>query len=457
MHCGHPRPALWISRAFAALVLWFVFVCAVGCATYTDRTDAAREFAAHGNYDAAIGELDEMLGVEAPNEQPEVLKDDSALLLLERAMLHQARGDYEGSRQDLLLADKELELLDFSNTTAGDIASYLYSDDAGVYKVSPVERLSLNALNILNFLALGDLTGARVEAKRFQVMRKFLQDTDPEHAHGAIGSYLAGFVYEQLGDPSVALRYYDEALEEQRFESLVDPIRRLAGRTSYRGPNIAPLLEGAERVPDESGGEILVVAGIGRVPYKVPERIPIGAVVGIVAADVTGDLSVLDRGAFKVLVFPGLVPAVGTYRRAAASIDAQAVVMEQVTNFGTELVREYEEMKPKILAAGVTRMISRAVVAEGARLAGREAGGEAGQILSVLAGLVSEGLLVAADKPDTRSWTLLPERVLVSRRRVTAGPHEVTVRLGANGESTRQFSVDVPEGGYAIVVVMPLH
>ncbi len=446
------------SRAAIAIALGLLLTFGSACATYSDRTEAAREFARLGDYDSAVGELSALLRVDEPNERPDVIKGNDALVLLERGMLHQARGDYESARRDLGLADKELELLDLSNTTAGDVASYFYSDDAGAYKISPVERLSLNALNLLNYLAVGDLQGARVEAKRFQVMQKYLQDTDPDHAHGAIGSYLAGFVFERLGEYNTALRYYDEALEEGRFVTLEGPVRRLAERSSYRGENIKKILE-REGLPTggEGGGEILVITGLGRVPYKIPERMPIGAAVGIVAADVTGDLDVLERSAFKVLIFPDLVPAAGVHRQAQASIDGQSVPIEQISNLGAELVREYEEIKPKILAAAVTRMITRAAVAEGARLAGQEAKGEAGAVLGVLASLAAESILVAADKPDTRSWTLLPERVLVSRKRVPAGQHDVVVELGSPPGEQRAARVDVPEGGYALVIVMPLH
>ena len=439
-------------------VLCLLVVAGNGCATYSDHTEAARQLAQRGDYDAALEELDKLLGVEDSHAHPDRFRDDTALVLLERGMLHQARGDHDGSRQDLQVADKELEILDLTNTAATDVARYFYSDSAGPYKISPLERLSLNAINILNYLAMGDLRGARVEAKRFTVMRNFMKDTDPDHAHAAIGSYLAGFVYERLGEGDSAMRHYDEALEEGHFESLVDPVSRLAERVSYRGKNIGGLLEqGSPATASGGGGEILVVAGVGRVPFKTPKRMPIGLAVGIVAADVSGDLDVLERSAFKVLVFPELVPALGTYHSARAMIDGDVVPMDQVTNLGAELVREYEEIKPKIIAAAVTRMISRAVVAEGARAAGRELAGDDGAWVGLLASFIGEGLLVAADRPDTRSWTLLPEKVFVSRKRVPAGSHEVQVGLGQGNEAWQSIAVEVPEDGYAIVVVMPLH
>ena len=444
-------------RLFAIAALLPLLLTLQGCATYSDQTQAARDFAAQGQYDAAVASLDNMLGVEDPHEHPDDFRHDRALVLLERAMLHQARGDFEGSREDLLVADKQLELLDFTNTAATDVARYFYSDSSSPYKISPIERLTLNALNILNYLAVGDLSGARVEAKRFTVMQKFLQDTDPEHAHGAIGSYLAGFVHEQLDERGPALRYYDEALDEGRLAGLEGTVVRLAKRDSYRGRNVKKLVESDVAPSMEGGGEILVVAGVGRVPYKTPKRIPIGAAIGLLDADYSGDLDVLSRSAFKVLIYPELVPAGGTYASARTSIDGAPVEMDRVTDLGAELVREYKAIKPKVIAAAVTRMISRAVIAEGAREAGKEIGGDGGAVVGLLASLVSEGLLVAADKPDTRSWTLLPEKVFVSRKRVAAGTHEVEVGLSGSLDDARHFSVDVPEGGYAIVVLMPLH
>jgi hypothetical protein len=438
--------------------VWVAFA-GQGCATYSEKTQAARELAARGGYDEALVILDELLDVEDHHALPDSFGKDGALVLLERGMLHLARGDYNGSRKDFQAADKALELLDLSDTAASGIARYFYSDSAGPYKISPIERLSLNAMNILNYLALGDLRGARVEAGRFTVMRNFLKDTDPKHAYGAIGSYLAGFVYERLGEGSSAMHHYDDALEEKKFLSLSTPVSQLAEVVSYRGSNLSDLLDQASGIshPGEGGGEILVVAGIGRAPFKVPKRMPIGAAVGLVAADITGDLDVLKRSAFKVLIFPELVPPLGGYRSARTRVDGATVPMDLVTDFGAELTREYAEIKPKIIAAAVTRLIARAVVAEGARHAGKKLGGDGAEGVGLLVGALSEGLLVAADKPDTRSWTLLPNRIFVSRKRVSAGTHHVEVGLGQGGQAWQSFTVDVQENGFAIILLMPLH
>jgi hypothetical protein len=381
-------------------------------------------------------------------------------MLLERAMTFQAQGLYGLSARDLEIADKELELLDISGDVVGNIGKYIYSDSAPRYKASPFEKLALNAMNVLNYLAEGDLRGARVEAKRFTVMRDYLEERDPVRAHGTIGSYLAGFVFEQLGERNEAMRYYDEALAGRSFTTLKEPVARLATQSAYRGRNISDFLgdgesraEPAWKPPQGADtGEILTVVALGRVPFKVPRRIPVGAAVGMAGAYVTGNIDVLRYSAMKVVVYPELVPAARSFAKVGVQIDGGGTPVELVSNLALETVRDYEFIKPKILGAAVSRMIARAVIAEGVRAAGNQESSGLGNILALLA----EGFLVGIDTPDTRSWTLLPAAIYVARTRVAAGPHTVRVSLSGSEKAEREIEVDVPAGGYATAVVTTL-
>ena len=102
-------------------------------------------------------------------------------------------------------------------------------------------------------------------------------------------------------------------------------------------------------------------------------------------------------------------------------------------------------------------MIVRAAVAEGARAAGKQAKDGAGAIVGLLAALAAEGAMVAADKPDTRSWTLLPAFVFVARVPVQPGQHRVAITaMGSGGREHRDLSVDVKSGGFAVVDVTTL-
>jgi hypothetical protein len=48
---------------------------------------------------------------------------------------------------------------------------------------------------------------------------------------------------------------------------------------------------------------------VGRVPYKVPERMPIGLAIGLGATWITGNTAVLEHSALKFVIYPELAPS----------------------------------------------------------------------------------------------------------------------------------------------------
>jgi len=445
-----------LPTGLAALLLVLGLGAAVGCATYSDRMRAARLSVEQGDFDGGIKEVNRLLGVRSRDELPERWKKDAALAALERGVLLQAVSQYEDSARDLSAAETELEFLDIKLDTVGDIGKYVYSDSARVYKALPTEKLSLNAVNMLNYLALRNLSGAAVEARRFTVMREYLESVDAEPAHGAFGSYLAGFVFEHMGDYARARRYYENALEDWGIESSGFPGVPSIDEWVHPGsgpPGVTPGPPG-DSLEAHLGPtpEILTVIGIGRVPYKVPERIPIGAAVGLGGTFVTGDPRWLGYSALKVVTYPELVPSASRYTGASVEIDGQEVPVRMLTSLGEEIAHEYEAIKPKIIGAALSRMIARAAAAEGTRAAVTEAGG-ADTVVGMLAALAVEGALVGLDKPDTRSWMFLPARIFVARTAVSRGEHTVAIHLRGHGERLEQLHVDVPAGSFAVVVM----
>lgn len=419
-----------------------------GCAaTYSEKLRHAHHQAARGDYDGAVGTVNALLAVDASDALPADWRENTGLTLLERGLLLQALRHHRLSARDLQEADQVLELLDLSKDPVGTLGKFLYSDEAAVYRTTGTEKLALNATNMLNYLALGDLPSAAIEARRFQVMRNYL-DQFADGGDGRLGAYLAGFTFERLGEANRALRYYDEALAGGRLRSLAGPVRRLAARGSYRGEHIDALLTGEDGPrPAPPPGELLVVVSVGRVPYKVPERMPAGLAIGIAGTLITGDADVLERLAGKVVVYPELVVPPQPAGGPRIDVDGRDAGGELLVDQGAAVRREYERMKPAILAAALTRLLARAAVAEGVRAATHE-GGEG---VRVLAALAAELTLVALDKPDTRSWTFLPARVYVARVPVAPGEHRVTVRLPDGG--SRTWTGDVPAGGASVVVI----
>jgi uncharacterized protein len=78
-------------------------------------------------------------------------------------------------------------------------------------------------------------------------------------------------------------------------------------------------------------------------------------------------------------------------------------------------------------------------------------------LVGFLAAAAIEGTMVALDKPDTRSWSTLPEKVHIGRAVVPAGAHTVEVTVfGSGGKERHTAEVEVREGGFAVVDVTTL-
>lgn len=466
----------WVAALVAAAALG-----SASCGGHAARTLEIREALDAGRPRQALALVNEELEVDSVEQLPKDLGGDNALLLLDRSMILMQLDQYELGSRDLQAADKQIELLDLSRNATGELARYLFSDEAGAYKAPAYEKLMINTMNMVSYLARQDLNGARIEARRLAVMQRYIKEhEDPARALLGPGSYLAGFTFEVSGRPQEALRYYDEALKYGRYRTLVEPIRRLAVRASYRSPRIREILGDADPLqapppappPSEDeaeseaaseqepepqeppeDGEILVIVGFGRVPAKYARRVPIG----LALTYASGALSPADHQRASYLAAQGLVTWVnypelgkprGQYDIPQFALDGQWQMIEGVLATDREAKRAWEEARGAVIASAITRMLTRVVAGEAIRR------GSGGGALGALLSLGTQATLTAADTPDTRSWATLPARLAFGRVRVRPGTHWVV--LGARGIRKRQ-QVKVEPGGFAVVNLTVLH
>ena len=163
----------------------------------------------------------------------------------------------------------------------------------------------------------------------------------------------------------------------------------------------------------------------------------------------TGNPDILAHSAFKFVAYPEQVAPDNQVTGAAINVNGRDLPVELLTDLAAEITREYETIKPMIIGAALTRMITRAAAAEGSRhLVGKEK-----RSTGELAALATEAALIVLDKPDTRSWTFLPARVFLCRALVEPGRHEIRVELLGRVRQTRTIQLEVPQGGYSVVVI----
>lgn len=452
-----------IAARHASRALPFAVLCAglllEGCATHSEITLPVRQALDAGNPHAAIAILDEQMEVKAPTDLPTEMDSENSLFVLDRGSIQQSIARFADSKRDLEAADKAIDMLDLAHDAKDTIGSYIFSGSAGKYQAPPYEKLLVNTLDMVNYLELQDLNGARVEARRLAVMQKYFSDDLKENDNPVLGlgGFLAGLTFEESDQADEALRWYDQSLQFAGFHSLRDPVRLLLAKGQYRSPRLKDM-ESAGPPPaapeDQGEGEIVFVVGYGRVPHKIPHRIPIGlALTWFSGALSPNNVAMANKLAAQGLVtwvnYPTLGPEQGSYSIPAAMIDGKYVQLEEAVNVTEQVRGEWKKIEGKIIVSAITRMISRLA-------AGTVVGAIAGQkngILGELLNLGTQATLTVLDKPDTRSWETLPARVAIARVRVPAGSH--TIHLDARGVR-RDVTVQVDKGGWSLVSLMAL-
>lgn len=449
---------------------WLFFGCfvtaaamLVGCGGHTARTLEMRTALDEGLPHKAIDSLNDELDVKSSKELPKDIQGDNALLVLDRASIQQSIAAFGDSSRDFEASDKAIDMLDLAHNAGDTIGEYVFSGASGKYQAPPYEKLLVNTLNMINFLELQDLTGAKVEARRLAVMQKYVSDqlNEPKNSVLGLGGFLAGLAFEKSGDTEQALRYYDQALGFDGFDSLRDPVRLLLQTSPMRTPRLSEIEKDPSVPPksleDSNEGELILVVGYGRVPHKLSNRIPIGLALTLFASDINpNDAAAANELAAEGLVtwvnFPTLGPEQGDYANPTCTVDSQFIGLGSTTNVSHEVRTEWHKIEGKIVASAITRTIARLAVGEGIQTATGRGNGTVG-VIGFIASLGTQATLAALDTPDTRSWETLPARVAVARIRIPAGRH--TIRLDARGVSRTQV-IDIPKGGWRVVSLMAL-
>jgi hypothetical protein len=270
-----------------------------------------------------------------------------------------------------------------------------------------------------------------------------------------LAGFLAGVAFEKSGDIDEALRWYDQSLAFAGFEALGPTVARLLPKGSYSSPRLKAVAASAAKEPPlgDDEGEIIFVVGYGRVPHKIPQRIPIGLALTLVAHDISPtNYAAANRLAAQGLVtwinFPTLAPEQGEYAIPACVLDGRYVQLEEAANVSRQVHAEWKNIEGKVILSAITRMIARLAVG-----AGIQAAAGNNSIVGVLASLGTQATLTVLDTPDTRSWETLPSRVAIARVRVKAGSHPI--RLDARGV-VREQALNVAKGGWVLASLMAL-
>jgi hypothetical protein len=450
MPSPRPRPCAALQAPWRGLLGLLVLALFSGCATFrsydAELTDTLSR-AASGRVDAAIREL----------ERDNKRKDRDLLFFLELGELKRLKTDYLGSQAAWFMAEQrvlgwEAAARADPARVAGAAVSYVLNDKSRPYEGHDYEKVMLTTRIAMNHLALGEWDNARVAIKRTherEAVIAAVREREYEEARAqarkrgyvsefkdlngypvteidnpevnslrnsyqsALSHYLAGFIYEAQGEPSLAAPGYRQAIELRPGVALLE--EGLAG------------LEQRLASPREGGTDTLFVIETGLAParqsrdFNLPIPINQTWVVVPVAFPVLrsqGEPAVL--GGLTIDGGPTLAPVMLT------SVDAMTR-------------RSLQDEMPEIMLRSAIRSTAKAAAQYEARRAAqrkyRKGDDGAAAALDLAAFVLMVGSAVT-ESADERGWRSLPAQIHVARGRVPPGRHRVTIETAAGPRST---------------------
>ena len=364
-------------------------------------------------------------------------EDDKTALLynLERGELLRMDRRYEDSTNAFLLADikvKEWEETAKTNPSKlmGTVGAALISERLKNYEGQDYEKVWLTTRLAMNRVALGDFENARVDIKRTHEREAIIAEfrsketlaaeeeakskgaaaggkelngypvetlNDPEVLalkngyQNALSHYLAGFMYEVLGESGLAAPGYRKAIElKPETGVLEEGLRGLDNRTSFTWKR-------RQRMTD-----VLFVVEAGDAPARKPKAftIPVPTGRGMVTASIS-----------YPVIEPSTDPLLTTL--SAAGTDLK---LEKVVDVNVMARRALKDEMPGMVLRGVTRAIAKGVMQNELQKPGGLVGGLIGAVASA-----------ATEVADDRMWRMLPGRVYIARGYLPPGEHVVTV------------------------------
>ena len=417
---------------FRPRLLWALALSAAltGCATMqshdklaTDMQTAGRS----GGIPAALASLESTAKTE---------EEKTALLFnMERGELLRMDRRYPDSTNAFLLADnkvKEWEETAKTNPSKlmGTVGAALISERLKNYEGQDYEKVWLTTRLAMNRVALGDFENARVDIKRTHEREAIIAEfrsketvaaeeeakskgataggkelngypvetlNDPEVLalkngyQNALSHYLAGFMYEVLGESGLAAPGYRKAIElKPETGVLEEGLRGLDNRTSFTWKR-------RQRMTD-----VLFVVEAGDAPARKPKAftIPVPTGRGMVTASIS-----------YPVIEPSTDPLLTTL--SAAGTDLK---LEKVVDVNVMARRALKDEMPGMVLRGVTRAIAKGVMQNELQKGGGLVGGLIGAVASA-----------ATEVADDRMWRMLPGRVYIARGYLPPGEHVVTV------------------------------
>jgi hypothetical protein len=424
---------------------------------------------------------------------------DELLWQLQRGVvLHHARRWTE-SNAAFQWAEEEAERR-YTRSATRTAGMVLVNDGLAAYTPPPAEMAMIPYYRMLNYMALGGGDGTLVEARKANAYLERVRRGSSEPCVGeAFVQYLTGLVYDGAGerrDALVSYRQAERGYDACSLDAAAPPaslgvdlyraaraagVREVADAAAARYRVAGPALEG------RGDAELVVLVEEGWVAHRaaadIHVPIPPEEVEGLqsgdasrvteatarVAAHLLSNLaekgrwgSTLDERFLLADALDGahilkMAWAVPRLEACAPSsvrllLDGDTLgVAGSAADLSSAVARRWDAQRPAMVARMVTRGVAKYLAAREAERKGNKESEALGWIAARAVNLAGNAL----ERADTRSWSLLPDRISVARLTLPPGEHDVSIQvLSADGgvlETVKLGKVSLESGATRIV------
>ena len=435
-------PAAW--RA-ALLVAGLLAACLSACSQFRELYPTINGMAASGKYDEAA-------------QFVEKHKDDYGdrnfvLYQMDRGTLLHYAGKYAESNKAFAAAEERIDKL-YTESISGNVAAFAVNDNLLPYKGEDFEAVVVNIYQALNYVQLGDIEAALVQARKVDqkldyINRQYEPDKKNIYKEDAFARMLMGALYEMSGsrddlnDAYISARLatgiydkdfsvnYGVAAPGVLGANLLTDAAFMGSEELERARQRFGSLPVVTAADKRQWGQVYFVHFAGRAPVKVETAI-VGA-----------------YGTYVVKVaFPEYRRVNYLVNGSQVTVDGQvAAVLDPAEPVGPIAVKSLENRKARIYTKAIARAGAKLVANVALQREARRRGGDTAGLLAAIVGDVAA---VATEQADLRCWETLPDRILIGRVLLPPGKHRLGVQFTTGAQAVVANKdlgeVEVPPG-----------
>jgi hypothetical protein len=389
---------LFSKIVYGVIVLTSILILP-GCATYSSSFNTVEREAANHNVDGAIKALDSL----------NLSGSDEVLHYLNKGTLLSFKGDFAASNKYFDQAKILMEHLSAISVTE-QVASVTVNDTMKAYEGLPSEQLMVYSFEALNYLQMGNVDDAAVEARQFDVKQRLIaeKNSGAKYLSGAFVRYLNGMIYEASGNENDARIDMEKAVEGYAAQGspvpnqLRDDLARLNAGKRAPSEVVFILHNGLGASIDEHN--IRVVN-----PFYDPRN----------KLDIAMFSLALPKFVKRSLPVSHVVLTAGTS-------SATSEVVEDVNEIAE---KSFNDRLPTIQARAVARLVAKNILALQSKKKMESTLGS----FAFLGNLATDVAVNATERADTRSWSLLPGNIQMARLALPPGKYDVTATYYGSG------------------------